>query len=256
MFKYLGLAALAAACAAPAAATEFNLVGSAGSSTAYSYSADGSTLNVTGFTYSVAPSALTSLSQLTAGASITRADGIPGGLGIATHGEDGGETPQVDTNGAPNEVLRFAFANGQAATLTSVTFDYVDADDSLRLYGEQNGALVYLGFAGEFYDNTATDTAMGGGVTVSHTGTGGINNNWIWTVSMPTNLGAYNAYYLTSNSDSADGYQLRSISFSGLTGGSGIAAPVPEAATWLMMVLGFGAMGAAMRRPRRSLFIA
>lgn len=255
MFKYLGVAALAAACAVPAAATDFSLVGSAGSNTSYSYTADGLTLGVTGFTYSVAPTALTSLSQLTAGASITRADGIPGGLGIATHNEPSGETPQVDTNGSPNEALRFALSGGRKIQLASATFDWVDDNDSLRLYGEQNGALVLLGFSGEFYDNTATDQPLGGGVTVSHTGTGAINNNWVWTVTMPGTLGAYDALYFTSNTDTADGYQIRSLSLTAFGGESAVLA-VPETATWLMMLAGFGALGTALRRPRRSLSLS
>lgn len=36
-----------------------------------------------------------------------------------------------------------------------------------------------------------------------------------------------------------------------LTGNVTISAPVPEAATWAMMILGFGAMGIAIRRRRR-----
>lgn len=243
MFKQLCITALIATAAAiPAhAATTFNLTGAAGTATAYSFAQGGLTLGVTAATYRVAPTALTALSQLTTGATVTRSTA---GLGVKTSGEDGGETPQVDTNGATNEVLRLAL--GGASRLLGATFHYVDDNDSLRVYGLKDGALTLLGYPGEFWDNTASDAPMGGGVTVTHSGTGSLNNNWTFTVAFPKTTGAYDAYYFTGNADSADGYQLSSVT----------VAPVPEAATWGMMVLGFGGMGAAMRRPRRSLSMA
>jgi hypothetical protein len=61
----------------------------------------------------------------------------------------------------------------------------------------------------------------------------------------------------------SDGQHIRSIAFNNVTGGftdlrqlridglQGPNVPVPEASTWAMMIIGFGAAGVAIRRSRR-----
>lgn len=235
------VAVVAVAVAAPAAAvtTTFALVGTTGSAVSYTYTnAGGNTLNVTAGGYSGAPSLLTTLGQITfaANANTIRVrrfaagtpSGNPGGLGAFVPTD--GEADQVDTNGA-NELLRAGLTD-KKSILKSATFNFVDSDDTLRLYGVNGNVMTLLGFAGEF----AAPPAMTGGATA--VGGAGTGNNRAWTVTF-ANLGKYDSYIFTANNDAADGYRLNSVSLS-----------VPEPASWAMMVGGFGLLGAAARRRR------
>lgn len=82
-----------------------------------------------------------------------------------------------------------------------------------------------------------------GVTTGSVTGIGGSNTAWAlqtvnFTAFAPTML----RFSAIGTSDSLGGY-VDSIRL--------VGAPVPEASTWAMLVLGFGTAGAAMRRRRR-----
>jgi hypothetical protein len=263
MLKFAALAAalVATTAAVPAwslTTVTYNFAGTAGNFPTLTYSNSGIDNVVTAGTYTVAPTALTSLGQITFGAGTTTIERAPvatpsqGGIGVKSGNEGSGESPQVDTNGSPNEVLRFLLGNSSNKfKLVSGKFNYVDANDTLRVYGitgtGAGATMSYIGFPGEFYDNPlpVVDTPMGGGATATNPG-GQLNNNTVFTVNFANNLAAYNGFVFTSNSDSADGYRIQSLTF----------GVVPEAATWAMMVVGFGMMGATMRRRRTSLTFA
>ncbi len=238
-YRLLSAAAAIAVLAVPASAatTIFNLGGTVTEGTNLSYQVGAKQLNVSAGSYAVAPQALDQSSEITTGRIVRRE---AGGLGINS-GESAGEREQIDNNGL-NEVLRVALTGAQAR-LTSAKFNFVDGDDTLRVYGVTGTTLTLLGlagttgFTGEFVDNSANDVALGNGATVTARTPGGLGNGTVFDVAFDKSLGRYDAFLFTTQNDSADGYRLQQI---------GLAVPEPE--TWALMLGGFGLVGNAMRR--------
>lgn len=254
MFKFaLPIAFALALPMAPAlAATNITYdfsVGSAGYASTLTYSAGGgNTATLTALLYTVAPTALTSTSQFVSGDS----GGNPayvvrqaGGVSIATALEQNSndELNQIDTQGGTNELLKISLTGSQQ--LVSAQFNYIDADDTLRIYGSNGNSttLTYLGFGGEFYTTAGATHTLGTGVsgasatTTDPTGT--LDDGDSFTVVF-SKLPVYENYFFTSNNDTGDGYRFKALTVTQV-------AAIPETSSWCMMVLGFGAIGAAIR---------
>ncbi len=159
------------------------------------------------------------------------------GIGVCWPGEASNQCNQVDSDGT-NELLRIVLSEG--LSLATATFDRVDNNDTLKLYGVTSGGVVeHLGYGGIF---DGPNTSMGiHGVTGSWMG--GVGDDQIYTVTLNTER--YKEFWFGNNNDAADGYRLRSVS----------VAAVPEPGTWALMIGGFGLAGAALRR-RRSVAVA
>lgn len=223
--------------------------GDAGYATSLTYTSGSNSATLTPYLYKVAPASLTSTSQFVSADSsggapyVVRQDG---GISIATVGEQNipSEINQIDTYGGTNEILKISLVGAQQ--INSVSFNYVNSTDTLRIYGNNNGstALTYLGFGGTFYNSAGSTHTLGTGVsgdsatTTDPSGTLGDGDTFKVLFSK---LPVYQNYFFTSNVDAGDGYRLFD-----LTVGS-----VPEAPSWAMMIVGFGAIGCSMRRRRR-----
>jgi len=246
MFRFATFAAATAAAlalAAPAsAAVTFNLGGANktfATGEAMTQTQSGITIAATGYSFAGSPAsfqslmdgvdAATVLSTLTAKQIRREATGI----GVCWPGEAGNQCNQVDADGT-NEILRIVVSEG--VSMFTATFDRVDSNDTLKLYGvTMDGTLQHLGYGGIF-DGPGTTmgvTGAGGGAWVSGTG-----DDQVYTVTL--NTGAYKEFWFGNNNDSADGYRLDSVS----------VAPVPEPATWALLIAGFGLTGSVLRRRR------
>ena len=236
------VSAVALAGSANAATTVFNLGGTTAEATGFSYSSGGKQLAVSAGSYAVAPQAFDQLSELTMGRTVRRE---AGGLGVNS-GEAAGQREQVDNDGI-NEVLRLA-VTGQKTRLASAKFNFVDENDTLRIFGVNGTTMTLLGsvgttgFTGEFFDNTAQDGPLGNGATVTARTPGNLSNATVFDVAFNPNLGRYDAFLFTVRNDAADGYRLQQI-----------ALAVPEPEVWGLMLGGFGLVGNAMRRRSKTI---
>jgi PEP-CTERM motif len=238
-------AAILCAAAAPtsAAAVTFNL-GSAQKKTLavgapLTLTQGGITLSATGYTFASSPINFQTLSS-GANAAAVLATLTPKqirqettGIGVCWAGEAANQCNQVDTDGV-NEILRITFSEG--VSLISATFDRVDNNDTLKLYGvTMDGKLQHLGYGGIF-DGPGTTmglTGAGGGAWLS-----GKGEDQVYRVAL--NTAGYKEFWFGNNNDAADGYRLDSLT----------VAAVPEPTTWALMIGGFGLAGAALRRRR------
>lgn len=229
--------AIALAASANASTTVFDLGGATAESTGFNYAVGGQELGVSAASYTVSPQAFDQLSELTLGRTVRRE---AGGVGVNS-GEDSSQNGQVDNDGI-NEVLRLEVA-GQKTRLVSAKFNFVDENDTLRIYGVNGTTMTLLGlagttgFTGEFVDNSAQDSLLGNGATVTGQTAGSLSNNSVFDVAFNQGLGSYDAFLFTVRNDSADGYRLQQVSLA-----------VPEPQVWGLMLGGFGLVGNAMRR--------
>jgi hypothetical protein len=228
--------------AAPAAASvTFNLGGSTttlAAGTGLNQTVNGVTLTAKGYSFATTPNAFQALATgANAATVLSTLTAMPirreaMGLGVCPVGEAGNQCNQVDTDGA-NEILRLILPT--AYSLTSATFDRVDNNDTIKLYGvTAAGVVQYLGYGGHF-DGAGTSTAFTG---ISGLQTGGSGEDQIYKVNFGT--ASYKEFWFTNNNDAADGYRLGSVTF----------GAVPEPQSWALMIFGFGLTGAAMRRRR------
>jgi hypothetical protein len=237
-------AAAALALAAPASATTgvtFDFGGTTknfNTGEAYTLSKGGYTISATGYTFANSPAnfqtlmngqdAATVLSTLTAKKIHRDANGI----GVCWSGEAANQCNQVDSDG-PNEMLRIVVSEG--VSMFTATFDRVDYNDTLKLYGvTQDGKLQHLGYGGIF-DGPGTSMGISGVTGHWLSGTGD-DQQYVVTL----NTGVYKEFWFGNNNDAADGYRLDAISI----------GAVPEPATWALMISGFGMAGATLRRRR------
>lgn len=171
------------------------------------------------------------------------------GLGVTGLGDQsgGGEYHQVDNVGGYTDFLLLQFS--RAVTLTSATLNLykmsgVGLDSDAAFW---NANILQPSSWNANIDLSAYDTvpslwsdAPGAAAAGPRPIAGvGASNYWL--------LGA--AFLPTNDRD--DGFKISQISVT-----EHIAGAVPEPGTWAMMILGFGAIGASLRRTRRSAFAA
>ena len=183
--------------------------------------------------------------------SYTSSDPTKGGLGITNRGETSTSPDHsVDNSGTYIDFVMFQF--DRAVDLDSFYVGWVngsasDADATIR-YGDLgiawNASSTTLNntlkdkpvttldalMVGSFPSNVAAPISIGWRNDVTP-GTQ-LAKTWIISSSSATNSGT-------------DYFKLKTLSITAYP-------PVPEPATWMMMIVGFGAIGGAMRR-RRSL---
>ena len=225
----------AANAASPAsAATTINLTGSSGTS--------GTAGNTRVFSAGTGADAVTvTASGWTMDATLAKAaylGAYSNGLGVTNgaEGSGGNGTHTIDNAGSVDFVLlRF---NKAVSLLSASLSAYGDTDVTFASFSSfPSGTVVPLS---QLQANlTSTFTSIGGTSSRTATNSTSIFSS-AWAVS--------SAVRLTSSSlaldTAADSFKLRAISVQ--------AAPaVPEPSTWAMMLVGFGAIGVAMRRRHR-----
>lgn len=246
----LAAVALSCAVAGPAAAATpvtFSFGGANqtfATGTPYTLAAGGYTVTALGYSFGTTPAAFQSLavganaSDILGQMTLKQIRREATGIGVCWPGEAGNQCNQVDADGT-NEILRLVVSEGVA--LMTATFDRVDHNDTLKLYGVTlDGKIEHLGYGGIF-DGPGTSMGISGVTGAWLSGTG---DDQVYSVTL--NTGRYQEFWFSNNNDSADGYRLGSIS----------VAAVPEPATWALMIGGFGLAGAALRRRRPALAAA
>ncbi len=229
---FAATAAAAIVASAPAAAATFTLGGPTGTPSSVTVKSAGTSLTLTGFTYTVAPSALTSTTQFTGTAVLSRSSV---GVGVCSEGglpaANRGECPQVDANGSPNEILRADFS--ESSRISELELSLVDTNDTLRLYGlgGDGTTLNLLGFVGTI--------PSGAGVGVGTSFVSTLIAPFTYNLQFNPSTASYSTFFFTGNNDTRDGYRINSIT-----------TAIPEPATWAMMLLGFGLIGSTLRRSR------
>lgn len=227
----LALAAVAALGASPAAAVTFILGGPTANVASVSRSAEGIGLTITAKKFTPAPGTLTHLSQLTGTGQVSV---TAPGLGV----NGGGSSPQIDTNTASAREALLVVST-KALAITGLKLSYVDANDTLQIYGvNADGSLVSFGYGGTI----AAGLAGGAGYLNSSANSGTtrltLNNatQYFDRFLFTTRVGGDVKF----GGDLGQGYRLDSIS----------AAVVPEPASWALLISGFGLVGVAVRRQR------
>jgi hypothetical protein len=233
-------AAVAAIVAAsPAAAATFLLGGSPDAAYAnLNFSNGGLDLELTGWTYQNNPNGITQIGQFIENPSLLYQTAA--GVGVCSTGEAANalatQCPEVDNtniqlpkgggNFNDQELIQAEFSS--LTSISQVVLSLVNATDTLNLWAvaADNSTLVHLGFAG----------AISGGPA----GTSVSCASGTCTVNFTPQTGAYTRFLFTSNNQDTDGYRINSITAFG----------VPEPASWALMIMGFGGVGALLRRRR------
>ncbi len=229
------LLALAGLAASPAAAVTlvFNFAGPSGATNVASVSrtTGGVTLTAAARTFTAAPGTLTNLSQLTASGTIRQTSP---GIGVT----GGASADQLDTNQPANREAILVTAS-RGISISGLRLSFIDNDDTLRIYGvNPGGSLTSLGFGGEIISGLASAASF------SHVGT----NSGTTTLNFASPTAFYTNFVFTTREGGdvpylgtlGQGYRIDRIT-----------GMVPEPASWAMLVLGFGIIGASTRRRSR-----
>jgi hypothetical protein len=232
MLKLVIAAALAsAALATPASALTVLFGGKPGNFTSQIHIVEGVTFTVTGAAFTGNPAGLTNISQLGSPLQLRR---TTPGLGVVA----GGSGDQVDTN-QTNRREALIVSASEAFEISGLKLSYVDANDTLMLYGlNPDGSLDALSFGGTI------KTGLANAAIVSFSNA----NNGTASLLLKQATGYYQGYVFTTrvggevlyNGDRGQGYRLDSLT----------ADVVPEPTTWVLLIAGFGLVGVAARRRR------
>jgi hypothetical protein len=236
----LAMTMAAVALAAPAAAVtpvdvSFNFSGPSGTTNVASVSriSNGVSITAEALNFTVAPGALTSLSQFTSGTRTIQQTSP--GIGVT----GGASAPQLDTNQPANREA-ILFTATQKFQIEGLKLSYIDNDDTLAIYGvNADDTLSYLGFGGEII------SGLGGAANFANIAA----NNGTTTLSLFTPTAAFERLLFTTRvggdvsylGTRGQGYRIDLI--------EGTAVPEPE--SWAMLIAGFGLVGLVARRRRR-----
>jgi hypothetical protein len=163
------------------------------------------------------------------------------------------------TSGTVNPIyLGALFTNATGATITGLSLAYTG-----ELWRRGTGSDDLLSFS--YFIGTPTSLASSGWVNVStldflspETGSGAVDGNTVSTdiasIISGLSIGAGSSFAIrwtdSTVSGSNDGLAIDDLSLTAITATSA----VPESGTWVMMVAGFGLLGAALRRRRDTAF--
>lgn len=241
------VAALAApiALAAPAAAATWAFGGTAGNLASVSTTVAGeATLTAEARRYTVLPTAITNISQLLSTSSTSTAMTInrtTPGIGVT----GGASTPQIDTNNASQREAILVSAD-RLVRLSGLKLSYIDRNDTLQVYGvNADGSTVSLGFGGDI------NTGLAGAASFTNVAA---NDGTTTLTFANTLMTAFDRYIFTTRErgdaiyggDLGQGYRIDAIS----------GAAVPEPASWLMLIAGFGLVGTVLRRRQQGVALA
>lgn len=225
-FGGLAIATAALCAAAPAQATSFVFSGNtntSGANNSYTPAAVGG-LSVTATAWSVSGM----------GASNTPTQGYVGvfgnGLGATTSGESGGGTTHTVDNVGNYDFIRLVFSSAvrlTGFTLTGFSVNGAADSDAWVSFGTGTNAFNTNSLWGGYIDRGAEVLS---GTSASYSSTN-FSNVWL--------IGAARS---SASSARNDGFKLGTVN----------VVAVPEPATWLTMILGFGLMGSALRRRVRT----
>jgi PEP-CTERM motif len=182
-----------------------------------------------------------------AGAMQTSILGIFGsGLGATSSDENGSGNTHTLDNQNRRDFLIFQF--DQAVRLDSATFtpfalsgQSADTDFTVGFGTTGLASNAALNFNGASF---STLTSLFGGGLTNYAGASNTNTKSLSLANSYGNMWMVGASF--ANPDNA----LDSFKLSQLTA---VTVPVPEASTWMMMIAGFGVVGASMRRKRAGL---
>jgi flagellar capping protein FliD len=222
---------------APAAAATWAFGGTAGNFASVSSTVVGeATLTAVARRYTLLPTAITNVSSLlvtsSGGADLTVSRTVPG-IGVT----GGASAPQIDTNNN-NQREAILLTATRPIRLSGLKLSYIDRNDTLQVYGvKADGSTVSLGFGGDI------NTGVGGAASYVNTSA---NDGTTTLTFLNTLLPAFDRYIFTTRElgsvtyggDLGQGYRIDAV--------SGVA--VPEPASWMMMIVGFGLVGAMLRR--------
>lgn len=233
------------ALAAPAAAATWAFGGTAGDLASVSTTVAGeATLTAVARRYTVVPTAITNISQLlatTSGNAALTINRTTPGIGVT----GGASTPQIDTNNN-NQREAILITADRLVRLSGLKLSYIDQNDTLRIYGvNSDGSTVSLGFGGDI------QTGLAGAASFTNVAA---NNGTTTLTFANTLLPAFDRYIFTTRErgdviyggDTGQGYRIDGIS----------GAVVPEPASWVMLISGFGLVGAVVRRRRSVVSLA
>lgn len=246
MFKFAFCVLAATAMAVgPASATTVitNFGGTTINASSFTYVSPSLTLVAEARRFSVLPSALTGLAQLSA-SSMLVSRSAPG---IGVNG--GASAPQLDTN-QPARREGILISGSAGFSILGLRLSFVDNDDTLQVYGVNGTTLVNLGYPGVIRAglggaNAALSLLSGQATGPAYSGT----NSGTQSLTMVNPTARYSAYFFTTR-------EPGNVAFLGTLGQGyridALTAGVPEAASWAMLIAGFGLVGAASRRRRIS----
>lgn len=141
-----------------------------------------------------------------------------------------------------------AITGGSTATASGQLFANANSNGTYSVYGVAGTAKLTTTSTPVTLD-TATAYGLNGTPTIS------LNSSGVYSVNAIELAGGGTTFDLTRNLFNTSTYTitsgLRSASAGTFTLALATPAAVPEAATWMMMILGFGAVGAALRTGRR-----
>lgn len=185
------------------------------------------------FDGSIAPNALTNLSQLNDLSSTSTALAVnrtTPGIGI----NGGASNPQIDTNNTNQREAMLLTVN-DLISLKGLQLSYIDNDDTLQIYGvNADNTLTSLGFGG------IIQTGLGGAATF--TNSPGNDGTTVLTF-LNDQIGFYSKYVFTTRlpgSPAGQGYRIDKV----------VAEILPEPGSWALLITGFGLVGGMMRRER------
>ncbi len=243
-FRVVAVAAAIAVSPAPAMATVViaNFGGTAANASSFTYVSPSLTLTVEARRFSVLPASLTSLTQLSSTDMLVSRT-VPG-IGVA----GGASAPQIDTNQAARR--EGILISGSADfSLRGMRLSFIDNDDTLQVYGVDGNTLVSLGYPGVIRAGLAgpnSGLSLLAGQATGPAFAGGTNSG-TQALALVNPTDRFSAFFFTTRErgDAAylgtlgQGYRIDSLTVG-----------VPEAATWAMLIAGFGMVGAASRRRR------
>jgi hypothetical protein len=247
------LIAIPALVSMPAAATttvNVSFGGAATNANSMAYTADGVAFTIEARAFTALPATLTSLSQLSSGLQVRRT-----APGIGVNG--GASADQIDTNQAARREGLLISAD-RALGLAGLRLSFIDNDDTLQVYGVSGSQLVSLGYPGVIRQGLGGSNA---GLSLLSGGAAGpafaAANNGTQQLDLLAPTAAFSAFFFTTREPGnvaflgtqGQGYRIDSLRF---VAGQAQPAAVPEPDSWAMLIAGFGLVGAAARRRRRT----